>query len=403
MNILFLSLSFSTAGHTSFYEDFLREFRKHGHHVYIACANEKRSTEKDGLEMLNGLPVLRIRIGNITGNISLIEKGLSTFAIDSLFLKAVKKEYGGIKFDLIMYPTPPITLVNTIAEMKKRTGAKTYLLLKDIFPQNALDLGMMSKGGVKGIIYKYFRKKEKKLYKISDYIGCMSPANCEYVIKNNPEVNTDCVEVCPNCIRVEESEPPIVARDSTIREKYNIPEDAVIFIYGGNLGRPQGIPFLLQCLEREKDNKKAFFLIIGTGTEYEKIQRYMQDAKPQNALLLEYLPKEEYQKIANQCDVGMIFLDHRFTIPNFPSRLLSYLRAAMPVLVASDTVCDMGQIAEKNGFGKWCESNNVEEFSTAVGELIRANRTDMGKKGWDYLKNNYTIEDGYRIAIKHFE
>ena len=402
MNILFLSLSFSTAGHTSFYEDLLREFRKHGHHVYVACANEKRSTEKDGLEMLNGLPVLRIRTGNITGNISLIEKGLSTFAIDSLFLKAVKKEYGHIKFDLIMYPTPPITLVNTIAEMKKRTGAKTYLLLKDIFPQNAVDLGMMSKSGVKGIIYKYFRKKEKKLYQISDHIGCMSPANCEYVIKNNPEVNIDCVEVCPNCIRVEESEPQKVARDSTIREKYNIPNDAVIFIYGGNLGRPQGIPFLLECLEREKGNGKAFFLIIGTGTEYEKIQRYMQDAKPQNALLLEYLPKEEYQEIANQCDVGMIFLDHRFTIPNFPSRLLSYLRAAMPVLVASDTVCDMGQIAEKNGFGKWCESDNVEDFSKVVEELIDANRTDMGRKGWKYLKDNYTLESGYRIIMSHF-
>lgn len=403
MNILFLSLSFSQKGHTSFYEDLLREFRKHGHHVYVACANEKRSQEKDGLEMLNGLPVLRIRTGNVTGDISIIEKGISTLTIDSLFLKAVMKEYGNIKFDLIMYPTPPITLVNTIAAVKKHTGAKTYLLLKDIFPQNAVDLGMMAKSGPKKLLYKFFRNKEKKLYRISDYIGCMSPANCRYVIEHNSDVNPDKVEVCPNCIRVEEENPPQKIKESEIRKKYNIPEDSVIFIYGGNLGKPQGIPFLIDCLRKEKDNKKAFFLIVGAGSEYGKLQRFMEEEKPQNSLLLSYLPKEDYQRLADQCDVGMIFLDHRFTIPNFPSRLLSCLNAAMPVLVATDTASDMGQIAEENGFGKWCESNNVNEFTQSVDYFIRANKSEMGKVGWHYLKNHYSLENGYEIVMKHFE
>ena len=403
MNILFLSLSFSTAGHTSFYEDLLREFLKNGHQVYVACSNEKRSTEKDGLEMLNGLQVLRIRTGNITGNIPLIEKGLSTLTIDSLFLKAVKREYGDIKFNLIMYPTPPITLVNTISAMKKRTGAKTYLLLKDIFPQNAVDLGMMRTAGPKRALYEFFRQKEKKLYRISDYIGCMSPANVDYVIKHNPEVDPSKVEVCPNCVRVDEDAPTLVAKDSSLRRKYHIPEDATIFLYGGNLGKPQGIPFLIECLRLEKENLKAFFLIIGSGTEYKKIKEFIDTEHSANALLLNHLPKDEYQAIANQCDVGMIFLDYRFTIPNFPSRLLSYLRAAMPVLVASDTASDMGRIAVENGFGKWCESNSTNGFSEAVETLINADRHTMGVNGWNYLKQNYTLDNGYKIVMKHFE
>ena len=402
MNVLFLSLSFSTANHTSFYEDFLRKFSQNGHHVYVACANEKRSTEKDGLEMLGGLSVLRIRTGNITGNISLIEKGLSTLTIDSLFLKAVIKEYGDIPFDLIMYPTPPITLVNTISAMKKRTGAKTYLLLKDIFPQNAVDLGMMSTTGPKRALYEFFRRKEKKLYRISDYIGCMSQANVDYVINHNPEVNPQKVEVCPNCVRVEDEMPNLMERNTEVRVKYGIPRDSVIFIYGGNLGKPQGIDFLVQCLEKEKDNKKAFFLIIGAGTEYHIIHSYIEHNSPSNVLLLDYLPKDEYQAIADQCDVGMIFLDHRFTIPNFPSRLLTYLKAAMPVLVVTDPVSDMGHIAETNGFGKWCESNDLDGFSEAVSVLVSSDRAEMGKKGWRFLKENYSLENSYNIVIDHF-
>ena len=156
MNILFLSLSFSTSKHKSFYEDLLCEFQKRGNKVYVACANERSSEEQDGLYAKDGMTILRIRIGNITGNIGIIEKGISTMTIDSLFLKAIRKVYYDVKFDLIIYPTPPITLVNTITKIKKRTGAKTYLLLKDIFPQNAVDLALMQKNGIKGLIYKYF-------------------------------------------------------------------------------------------------------------------------------------------------------------------------------------------------------------------------------------------------------
>ena len=73
------------------------------------------------------------------------------------------------------------TFKKVIDYFKKRDNATTFLLLKDIFPQNAVDLGILSKRGVKGIIYRFFRKKERDLYRISDYIGCMSPANVAYV------------------------------------------------------------------------------------------------------------------------------------------------------------------------------------------------------------------------------
>lgn len=81
---------------------------------------------------------------------------------------------------------------------------------------------MINKQGIKGFIYKYFRRKEKELYKISDYIGCMSQANVNYVIKHNPEVDSSVVEICPNCVEVIDKS---VAWDKriSIRQKYAIP------------------------------------------------------------------------------------------------------------------------------------------------------------------------------------
>ena len=401
MNILFLTLSYSTKKNKSSYEDLVNEFHKNGNNVFVACANEKKNNDKNGIEKRDGIQILRIGTGNITGDVGIIEKGISTVLIDRQMKKGIRRYWPNVKFDLIMYPTPPITITNTIMYLKRKTGAKTYLLLKDIFPQNAVDLGMLRKSGLKKVLYNYFRKKEKKLYALSDHIGCMSPANCKYIIENNREIDLSKVEVCPNCVE-KPKEPNWNRANVELKGKYNINKEAVVFLYGGNLGKPQGIKFLIECMEREKDNKKAFFMVVGSGTDYKKIEKYISDSKNQNVLLLNRLPKEEYKILVAQCDVGMVFLDYRFTIPNFPSRLLSYLSVGKPVLVATDPVCDMGVIAEENEFGYWCPSNDVEAFHNAVQKLVSSNRLKMGENGWRFLLNNYICEKAYKQIVSHF-
>lgn len=164
--------------------------------------------------------------------------------VETQFKQAIKRHLANIKVDLILYSTPPITFPKVIEYLKlTNPSAKTYLLLKDIFPQNAVDLGMLSKSGVKGILYRFFRKKEKKPYALSDNNGCMSPASVKYLLAHNPMITPDRVEVAPNSLELiveslESKEPK-----EEIMHKYGLPLDKPVFIYGGNLGKPQGIPF----------------------------------------------------------------------------------------------------------------------------------------------------------------
>ena len=399
MKILFLAISYSERGHISFYESLLQVFRKKDHEVYVACATEKRKKAETTLCEERGIHVLRIKTGNITEASNLIEKGISTVTIDPLFKKAVCKYYGALKFDLILYPTPPITFAGTIAYLKKRDNAKTYLLLKDIFPQNAVDIGMLRTTGVKGGLYQYFRHKEKKLYAASDRIGCMSQANVDYVLAHNPEVSKDVVEICPNCIEVIDKSVDAETRRS-IREKYDIPVDKKVFVYGGNLGKPQGIDFLIECLRSQKNNKNAFFLVVGDGTEYGKLETFVNAENPENIRLMRRLPKEDYDTMVAACDVGMIFLDHRFTIPNFPSRLLSYMQAKVPVLACTDPNTDIGKVITEGGFGWWCESNDTAAFSAVIEKIETEDIAQMGQAEMQYLKENYSVEDAYKTIIQ---
>lgn len=399
MNVLFLTLlSFDSIQERTIYTDLLREFVKNGHHVCAISPIERRQNQETHLIEEVNTAILRLQIGN-TQKTNIIEKGISTLLIEPQFTAAIKKYFSNVKFDLVLYSTPPITLVSAIEYVKRRDRANTYLLLKDIFPQNAVDIGLMSKTGVKGLLYKRFRSQEKKLYRISDWIGCMSQANVDYVIKQNPEIDPSIVEVCPNSIEVIDKGVDEETRQK-IRTKFGIPLDKKVFVYGGNLGKPQGIPFLIECLKACKDIKNAFFLILGDGTEYGVLENYLKKDKPINVKLMKRIPKEDYDTMVGACDVGLIFLDHRFTIPNFPSRLLGYMQAKLPVLAVTDPNTDIGKVITEGGFGWWCESNDVKEFKNKVNEIQCAPLADMGDKAYWYLTAHYDVKIGYQTIMK---
>lgn len=396
MNVLFLTLlGFESLQERNIYTDLLREFVKNGHQVYAISPTEKKEGKETHLINEDNATILRLQIGN-TQKTNLIEKGISTVMIEPTFKKAIKNHFASVRFDLVLYTTPPITLISAIEYVKRRDNARTYLLLKDIFPQNAVDIGIMSKSGLKGVLYKHFRKQETRLYRVSDRIGCMSQANVNYVIKHNPEVNPEKVEVCPNSIEVIDKSVEAETRGQ-IRKKYNIPLDKKVFVYGGNLGKPQGIPFLIECFRKCQGIANAYFLIVGDGTEYHLLEKFVEKDQPNNVKLMKRLPKEDYDTMVGACDVGLIFLDYRFTIPNFPSRLLAYMQAKLPVLAVTDHNTDIGKVITEGGFGWWCESNDADVFRNLVEKTIDSDCSSMGQKSYTFLSEKYAVSKGYEI------
>ncbi len=402
MNILFLTLlDFSSVHERGIYTDLLREFVNNNYSLYVVSPVEKRKNINTNLIVEKNIQILKLEIGNIQKT-NVIEKGVSTLTLEKKIINGIKKFFSDVKFDLILYSTPPITFYNAIKFVKNRDNAKTYLLLKDIFPQNAVDIGLLSKKGFKGLIYKYFRKKEKKLYKISDYIGCMSEANVSFIINHNTDLDANKVEICPNSI-----EPAYINIDEkekvNIKIKYGIPLDKTVFIYGGNLGKPQGIDFLMECIKINELNQQSFFVIVGSGTEFTRLNKFFKENNFYNSILIQYLDKKDYNLLVRACDIGLIFLDNRFTIPNFPSRILSYMEASMPVLAATDVNTDVGDVIIKSQFGYWCESRDVYEYNSLLNKLCdTALIKQLGKNARKYLEENYDVKKTYDIIIRHF-
>lgn len=397
MNVLFLTMSeiYDLNDH-DIYQDLMRTMQKHGHSVYVVTpAERKRNLPTEKYESA-GCTVLRVKTGN-QSDCSLIEKGITQLLIEHEYYKAISFFLQGESFQLILYATPPITLGGLIKKLKRKHRCRTYLMLKDIFPQNAVDLRMIRKNG---LIHAYFKHKEKLLYDVSDRIGCMSQANVDYLLEHNRSISSKKVEVCPNAfipLPITASSHATVAR---LRKEKGIPTDSIVMVYGGNLGRPQGIPFLAECLQREKNNRKVFFLIIGSGSEYKKLDEYINSNKIQNVLLINKLPRNEYFDLIRMADIGMVFLDKRFTIPNYPSRILPYMENCMPIACVTDRSTDVGRIAVSNNYGWSCYSGDVDSFHDMMQEIECSDIKSMGKKARMYMEEKFSSEFCYSVIMK---
>lgn len=394
MKILFLSIAFPNFPDTNLYSDLVDSLTDRGHDVTVVSSGKKNVMLDE-----ESFRHLVISVPNLF-DANKFKKGIANLRVNNFFYRSIMRNLDKDSFDLIMYATPPVTLATTIKRLKKYYCAKTFLMLKDIFPQNAVDLGMFSK---KSPIYQYFRTKELNLYTISDIIGCMSEANIQYLNNSTNNKFSEKVKLFPNTI----SDKPLLKLNkiqiSNQRARFGLPNDKIIFMFGGNLGRPQGIDDLLNNIKLVEDITNAHFVIVGSGTEVDKVSKAANVLS--NLTFISRLSSQSFNTLLSASDVGIISLNKRFTIPNYPSRTLSYLRAGIPILATTDKITDIKELVENTNSGKWSYSEDYNNFKDNVRWFIenQSNLRHIGDSGRSYFKQYLLVGNSVDKIEEFFE
>ncbi|MFP3668923.1 glycosyltransferase family 4 protein [Priestia sp. SIMBA_032] len=398
MKVLYIATSFPEPEKgATIYTDLAEALNEAGHDITVAVSEQAKNKQHTEMKKERGFDVLRTVTGNYY-DVGFIEKGITTLKIPLLMKKSIKKYLGKQKFDFILFESPPVTNANLVAWAKKYFNCPSYLMLKDIFPQNAVDLGIINEGG---ILHRYFKRKEKKLLQSADYIGCMSDANKKYVINNNAWIDSTKIEIFPNTKKLTNNINP---EKFLMRKRFGIPEDTCVFLFGGNMGRPQNIDLLCEVIKGCKEEKDIYFLFIGRGTDRYKLEQTIEEFGINNAQVIENLPRNEYEQITKECDVGLIVLDPRFSIPNYPSRILSYMEYAKPVIAATDKVTDLKELIEEANFGSWVWSGDTQDFINEVREMSKSEKLKMiGINGRNYLEDKFNVKRSVEILESHFK
>lgn len=397
MKVLFISIAWPVPNERNLYSDLMDEFVANGHKVYVIAASDMNIQGNHMPAVENGITVLRINSGKIRKT-SNIRKSISLLTLGYKISLVINKQFSEIKFDLLISHTPPITLSSLFRKLKRKNNAPFYLLLKDIWPQGSVDHKIFRKYSLPWF---YLRNHEIRIYKIADYIGCMSPMGVKYLISKNKFLKPEKVEVCPNSIRPT-GELTTVGH-AAIRGKYGIPSGACVFIFSGNLSKGHGLGFLVEAVKKLADYPKAFFLIGGSGTHFHFLENIFRSFKGGNVLLYSRLPTEDFRLIMQTSDVGLILLDKCYSVPQFPSRLLTYLDYSKPVLCAINRSTDIGAMLEENRCGITLIHGDMVSFIEAI-KFFSENQEErllMGLNARKLLEKEYTTSRGYEIIMNH--
>ena len=385
MNILYLSqrFGFTTSG---IFADLVRELSQAGHTVtVVTCYPASFAGKGSSVAMENGVKILYVQASHLFSH-NRMYKGIAQVLLPQIMIKGISAHLDGSRFDLILYPTPPITFSGVVNFCKKKYGAQSFLMLKDIFPQNAVDLGIMKEGG---FIHRYFKHVERKLYKVSDYIGCMTNANVDYFKNNNANIPGSRVILFPNSLDCRNLKRPV----------FSVNRVRTTFVFGGNLGLPQDVPLMLSYIKALPAEVPAEFIIIGDGFYRRSVEDFILNNPELPVTYIREVPRSQFDDFLDKCDVGLVFLSSKFTVPNFPARILSYMSRGLPILAMTDDSTDVDGLIELDAIcGYWGSSDSGDDFSKLVTKFCESvSLHKFGQNGQDFLVNNFDVSDSVKI------
>ena len=253
------------------------------------------------------------------------------------------------KVDGVVWYSPTIFWGPLIAFIKKQFGCPSYLVLRDFFPDWASHLGLLSP---RGLPFWFFKKMELYQYRQADTIGIQSPNNLQYFKRHYPQVKSR-LEVLWNWgftdahRQAQDTQPPFSLAASPLAGRK-------VFVYAGNMGVAQGMDSVDALLEHFAIDPKVGFLLVGRGSEVGKIEEKIRTKAWSHVLLLDEVAPDEMGGILSQCHISLIFLDFRHQTHNIPGKLISYLKAGLPVLAYVNPGNDLEALIPDAGIGRVC-------------------------------------------------
>jgi len=393
--VLFLALIYADVSVDSdIYTELIQSIAELGVDIRVLAPSLDQAGQGLGVE--GSILVFRIRSKSLFSQ-NLIAKAFNNLFLPIKYYFALNKYTKHWRPSWILVPTPPVTLAPLVWWRKIKCKAKSYLILRDIFPQNAVDLGLLRKYSP---AYWLFRLLEKMTYCNSDHIGCMSPANIDYVLRRN-SIRPERLHLLPNWIA--EKHTRIQLSRSIARSKFGIQENELLCVFGGNLGKPQRVDFLLEVAHLLRNDTFIRFVVVGRGTEVDSFRSNIASRCLDNITTYSVLPRDEYQQLLAAADVGLILLNEFFTIPNIPSRLTGYWAAGVPVLAATDSATDLYDAFLKpfNG-GKCVPMGDALSFVKELRWFAENQKlaVAMGENGRQAVIHNFTAKRAAEVLIE---
>jgi len=319
--------------------DLSLELARQGHEVTVVAPSPDLQ-EVLRVEDYSDVRVIRVRVPQIRVasyvRRTIAEAMMPIYVLWGLYRSGLHK--GGDWSGVVCY-APSLFLGPIAKALKTANRCPSYLIIRDIFPQWALDMGLMGRG----IPYYTLKLVERYLYASADVIGVQTAGNLPYFSGWLTSKQGRRLEVLQNWL-CEASD-----QGCSINLEGSSFAGRKVIVYAGNMGRAQGMDIVLDLAEAVCDDESIGFLLVGRGSEAPRLRRECSERGLDNVLFFDEIEPVEIPGLYAQCDIGLVVLDPRHKTHNIPGKFLSYMQRGLPVLATINPGNDLvGLIREKN-------------------------------------------------------
>lgn len=368
--------------------DLSREFIRQGHALTVLLPSLNKGVSWS-LSEVDGAEVLRLKSPN-TKDVGYVRRTLSELIMPFAMLRELRRSpFATVQCDGVIWYSPSIFHGPLVAALKKRSGTKSYLIVRDIFPEWAVDMGLMSRS----LPYHLFKAIANYQYSVADCIGVQTSGNLNY-FKHWLRPNRQ-LQVLPNWLG--ES----AVRPCSIRIEHTILAGRRIFVYAGNMGVAQGMDSILGLVKAFSKNQGVGFLFVGRGSEVQHLKNVAKIASLDNIAFFDEIDPDEIADLYVQCSVGIVALDSRHKSHNIPGKFLTYMQCGLPVLANINPGNDLSEVIRCERVGRVCETNSVEILSQLADELLGEIEADdqISIRCRELFKREFSVEKTVRQIV----
>lgn len=369
--------------------DLSREFARQGHDLTVLLPSAEQQ-ERWSLENVEGAKVLRLKAPR-TKDIGYVRRTLGELVMPFAMLHNLRKSpLANERWDGVVWYAPSIFHGPLASAIKKSTACKGYLVIRDIFPEWAVDMGLMGRG----LPYRFFDAVARYQYSVADVIGVQTPGNQGYFDRWIEQPGRK-LEVLQNWLDKPAQIP------CSIRVNQTPLAGRKVFVYAGNMGVAQGMDILLDLAERLRSRSDVGFLFVGRGSDAVRLRNAAQARQLDNVIFFDEIHPDEIPDLYAQCSAGIVALDPRHKSNNIPGKFLTYMQSGLPVLANVNAGNDLASLIRHEQVGKVCESNQAEELHGLVMNLLDQIDTDadLPTRCRRLFEREFSVEQAVRQIV----
>lgn len=335
-------------------------------------------------EVMNEKGIRVIRMKHLAHHqVHFIIRGIAQLLLPYLFIRKIKKQVTE-KIDAVIVYSPPLPLSFVGACVKKKWRAKFILNVQDLFPQNAIDLGVLKNK----FLISFFQWMEKLSYKQADIVTTHSEGNQNLLLKKYPTLKNKLV-VLHNWVDIAAHQ--VKNNNKNYRDLFQL-HNKFVAVFAGVIGPSQNLDLVIEAAMHLQDLHDLCFLMVGDGTEKKKLESIVEKNNLINVIFKPFISRDDYANLLAACDVGLVSLSAKNKTPVVPGKILGYMAAGLPVVAFLNQESDGHEIIRDANCGYSVISDSVLNIAATIRKIYnaRAQCKTLGATGLAYVQQHFT-------------